>query len=682
MLDTGAIDVPPLPMVPLPSPPQLPMELRNSTAWIVWRAEWRWNKSRSQWKLNKIPCDAGGRTHAMTDPAIRSGLTAALRNAEHLRTQKGTHFGIGLTFCAVDGFYALDLDGDLINGKSERLTWLDTRYPSWGEKSVSGRGAHLFFRGSHTGKSVFAWRGSNVEVFGSTGFVAMTGNVIDANNTSLADGSELLATILAESEEAKAKSKPRAEKFKHNGQAEASTNGANPGDWGAWANATSHSGSGSDQVLIDRMFESRVGARIKELWDGGGASDVSAGDLSLCGHLAFWVGGPDEESIDRLFRQSARMREKWDEIHAADGSTYGQMTIRKSLEGRTEFRRPSASERQYSQQNGKAHADASSNQTPCKWPAPVYVSELSDEDGTINYTWDGCIAKGHITLLSALMKAGKSTFIGHFLRCLQAGEPFIGRATKKSNTLVVTEESKALWCERRDALCLDDHLSVLCRPLIAKPNFADWMDFVVHVQDHAVERQCDLVVFDTLGAFAPWKSENDAAEVQGTMNVLTRLTEAGLAVLLVHHIGKVDGREGKAARGSTALAGAVDVLLELRRYKADEPKDRRRVLRGLGRFDGVPEEVVITLKEDGTGYTAEGDRKAIAACELNAAILGVLPVAPPGMKADEVHAGLPESGRPRRGDVMTALRAGAGAGLWMTAGQGKPSDPRRFWRMA
>ena len=53
-------------------------------------------------------------------------------------------------------------------------------------------------------------------------------------------------------------------------------------------------------------------------------------------------------------------------------------------------------------------------------------------------------------------------------------------------------------------------------------------------------------------------------------------------------------------------------MLEMRRYKNDERADRRRVLNGLGRFDDVPEEVVIALSEDGTEYAAEGDRKAIA----------------------------------------------------------------------
>jgi putative DNA primase/helicase len=46
--------------------------------------------------------------------------------------------------------------------------------------------------------------------------------------------------------------------------------------------------------------------------------------------LTFWTNG-DRNWIDRLYRRSALMRAKWDERHAADGATYGEMTIAKAL---------------------------------------------------------------------------------------------------------------------------------------------------------------------------------------------------------------------------------------------------------------------------------------------------------------------------------------------------------------
>lgn len=314
-----------------------------------------------------------------------------------------------------------------------------------------------------------------------------------------------------------------------------------------------------------------------------------------------------------------------------------------------------------------------------RWPLPVPASQLPDKGPDVDWIWDGCIARKHVTLFSALMKCGKTTLSSHLLRALQHGAPFIGRQTKKCRTLIVSEESQELWGLRRNSLGFDDNLHFLCRPMLAKPTLGDWLEFIGHLKSLTVGK-FDLVVLDTLSAFVPWKNENDAAEVQAALTPLNALTEAGLALLLFHHFGKADGSEGRAARGSTALAGAVDILLELRRFKPDDIADRRRVISGYGRFDSIPDEIVIALASDSSGYTAEGDKKAVAAQELVENILSVLPDAEPGISVDDVHAALPEGGRPRRGDVMKTLRGNGCGRLWRSSGSGKPKDPYRFWK--
>jgi putative DNA primase/helicase len=324
---TDPTQPPALPFVPLPDPSRLPAELRNSTAWILWRAEWK--RERAGWKLSKVPCDAGGKTCSMTDPNARAPLAQVLGWARRARESLGTRFGVGLTFCAVEGFFALDLDGDLSDGTSPRIEWLTGQFPTWAETSVSGRGAHLFYGGTFTGKRKFPWRGSSLEVFGTTGFVAVTGNALTDCPAELSDGSALLTTILTEA----AAAGPSGPQPRQNGHA-----------------------SGDDAELLYRMLKSKAGPKIRTLWDGGGTDDQSTGDLALCGYLAFWVGGPDDAAIDQLFRQSGRMRDKWDEPHSHAGSTYGEMTIRKALTGRTEFYKPRGRRKSAQSANGKHDA--------------------------------------------------------------------------------------------------------------------------------------------------------------------------------------------------------------------------------------------------------------------------------------------------------------------------------------
>lgn len=102
----------------------------------------------------------------------------------------------------------------------------------------------------------------------------------------------------------------------------------------------------SDQELWDKMFSSHKGYEIQSLFSGDTsryAGDDSRADLALCGYLSFWTGG-DEARIDRMFRQSGLMRQKWDEQHGAQ--TYGAMTIRKAMSN-AEFHSPEDFARRY-----------------------------------------------------------------------------------------------------------------------------------------------------------------------------------------------------------------------------------------------------------------------------------------------------------------------------------------------
>lgn len=56
-----------------------------------------------------------------------------------------------------------------------------------------------------------------------------------------------------------------------------------------------------------------------------------------CADLAFWCGCV-EEQIDRIFRSSALMRDKWDRM--TGDATYGQITIRNAVASCAEIYRP------------------------------------------------------------------------------------------------------------------------------------------------------------------------------------------------------------------------------------------------------------------------------------------------------------------------------------------------------
>jgi primase-polymerase (primpol)-like protein len=85
--------------------------------------------------------------------------------------------------------------------------------------------------------------------------------------------------------------------------------------------------------------------------------------MALCCLLAFWTGG-DTSRIDSLFRDSGLMREKWDEQHYSDGSTYGEVTVERAVDITDEFFEPGhRSEESHSGERpeAKSTADARSS---------------------------------------------------------------------------------------------------------------------------------------------------------------------------------------------------------------------------------------------------------------------------------------------------------------------------------
>lgn len=97
-----------------------------------------------------------------------------------------------------------------------------------------------------------------------------------------------------------------------------------------------------DNGVIAHASASESGDKFKALYAGNweeGYDSQSDADMALVSILAFWCGNV-EEQIDRIFRTSGLMRDKWDR-HTGD-STYGQITIRNAVSTNSEIYTPIA----------------------------------------------------------------------------------------------------------------------------------------------------------------------------------------------------------------------------------------------------------------------------------------------------------------------------------------------------
>jgi hypothetical protein len=311
------------------------------------------------------------------------------------------------------------------------------------------------------------------------------------------------------------------------------------------------------------------------------------------------------------------------------------------------------------------------NSIPDSW-LPVPIGELGTDTTTTEWLWDGFLAKGHLTDFIGLWKSGKSTFLAALLQRMEHGGELAGREVRPGKALVISEEPRAKWLERREALDLGGHVHIISRPFPKRPNHAEWHAFTAYISRLVVEHGYDLVVFDALPNLWPVRDENDASETVTALLLIQAIATAGCAVLILRHPRKSDGGQATAGRGSGAIAGFVDIIIEMRRYDPEQQQDTRRVLSVYSRYE--PFEVVIRWHGDGqyetlgspTAYAAEAQRERL----LEALAEGS---ATTGELAEAVE--LPHATASKR---LSELEA---AGLVVRTGSGKRGDPYR-WSLA
>lgn len=87
-----------------------------------------------------------------------------------------------------------------------------------------------------------------------------------------------------------------------------------------------------DEKVLEIAKKSKNGAKFADLYAGNWQNyykSQSEADIALCNALAFYTNR-DDSQMDRLFRGSGLMRDKWDIVHGIH--TYGENTITKAID--------------------------------------------------------------------------------------------------------------------------------------------------------------------------------------------------------------------------------------------------------------------------------------------------------------------------------------------------------------
>lgn len=264
---------------------------------------------------------------------------------------------------------------------------------------------------------------------------------------------------------------------------------------------------------------------------------------------------------------------------------------------------------------------------------------------------DGYVGRGLVTLLCAAPKCGKSTLLVYSaVEWLTAG----------LRVCWLSEEPRELWSRRFDLLPVLRSESLILGFSNRAISPSAWWREIEHLHPN-------VLVVDTLRAFAGLEDENDAASVHLALQPILELTRRiECATVLAHHTRK----EGDGTySGSHVFAASADVILAL-----TEPSDgnpRRRELRNAGsRFDETPDAVLLELTAD--GYRAIGDVTAVSVHETAERLHEVVSLEP--LTTRQLLELLPQP-RPHYETVRRALHLLAESGrATRIAGSGRTPD--------
>ncbi len=295
----------------------------------------------------------------------------------------------------------------------------------------------------------------------------------------------------------------------------------------------------------------------------------------------------------------------------------------------------------------------------------VSLGELLAEpdDRTTWIVGDRLPASG-LGLLAGKPKAGKSTLARCLAFAVARGEPCLGFATTQGSVIYLAlEEKRAEVREHFRALgaTAEDPIFVLCAS--APPDALELLRL------EADRRHPVLIIIDPLFRFVRVEDGNDYATMTAALEPLMTLArETGAHVLLVHHLGKGERADGDNVLGSTAIFGAVDSALLMKRT------ERYRTVSSIQRYGEDLEEITVELDPITRNVHAGGTR---AEAELEDAARLILEFLA-GVSVPVTEAEMDNTIECRRQIWKKALRALVGTGKVIRAGRGGKGDPFRY----
>lgn len=282
-----------------------PYCLRDRKQFVCW--DYEWNEDREGYiKVPKNPLS--GKNALSNNSNTWSDFKTACEAVDKYEFK-----GIGIMFDK--GLMGIDIDHCFDGTKEDKskAQYIIETINSYTELSPSGTGVHILAFGKIPDKCYK--RKNDIEIYSTGRFFTLTGNnklFIGKKMRKAADTQEGINKIVKEYMQREEKPDIK---------------------------LTQNIKTLEDDKIIDKIKNGKGSEKFDRLYNKGDYSEFASqgesgrhiGDISLCSLIAYYTD--DKLQIDRIFRSSALMRDKWDELRGV--STYGEMTIDEALRRRS-----------------------------------------------------------------------------------------------------------------------------------------------------------------------------------------------------------------------------------------------------------------------------------------------------------------------------------------------------------
>jgi RecA-family ATPase len=290
---------------------------------------------------------------------------------------------------------------------------------------------------------------------------------------------------------------------------------------------------------------------------------------------------------------------------------------------------------------------------------------LAEPDEQIAYIVDDLLPAGGDSLCVAKPKAGKSTLVRCLALAVARGTDFLGRKTVQGPVFYLALEEKRSEVRahfRAMGARDDDPIFIFCA---VAPE-----DGLAQLREAAKLRKPALVIVDPLFRFVRMPDGNDYAKVGNSLEPLHAFArETGAHTLMTHHAPKGEKADiSDAPLGSTALFGAVDTLLVMKR------NDKYRTLATRQRYGTDLDEITLEFDPQARTVSAGRSRAEVDQYEAVQAIVEFLQTQANPVDEATIH----ESVEGRKQVKVKALRQAVKEQKITRIGSGKKSDTYHY----